>query len=193
MIELILQASAQHASVLRTMARERQGIEVVSIGLPDLYRRVDVDALVLGDHLAVEYFLAQRPRSLGWVVVDIATDMRVLIYEATITQANLPGARLPVAAAWIIVIPLFAPPCLAGDGDPAAVQIAEQGRTSISFEEAEYPLFLNALEVMERHNVAGKRPMIHRAAIMVDPVRMPSVLRAYDTYRERASNGAYQR
>ena len=193
MIELVLRTDAENEGILREMADDRPGIEVVGITLPDLYRRADVDTLVLGDHLACEYHMAQSPRTLGWVVVDSTSDIRRLVYAATITPANLPGAALRVAASWIVVIPLFAASNLAGEGEPAAVQMAERGRrASIPLEVVQYPLYLNAFEVMEQHNAAGKQPAIHRAAIMVDRVIIPSVLRAHDIYRERMSRGLYR-
>lgn len=191
MIELILQVDSSEAVHVRAIVGSHEGIEVAAMSLAELYQRPDVDALILGDHLAVEYFLAQPPRTVAEVILDGSNRTRVFVYEATITRANHPAASIHVAASWIVVFPLYAAPSAAAQGVDSAPELTTIRSRDVEMHIAEYPLILNALEVMARQNAAGITPRIHRAALMADVTRTPSVLRAYNIYRTRALAGAY--
>jgi hypothetical protein len=54
-----------------------------------------------------------------------------------------------------------------------------------------YPEFLNAFEVMERHNAMGATPPIQRVGVWARRLWLLGLLRAYEIYRERALAGAY--
>jgi hypothetical protein len=52
--------------------------------------------------------------------------------------------------------------------------------------------YLNAFEVMEKHNMTGAQPPIRRAALWaIDGAMVPGILRAYDTCCQRKLAGVY--
>jgi hypothetical protein len=195
MIELILQVmNAEDEQLVREAVGDRAGIEVAGPGTPALYERADLDALILGEHIAVEYFLARPPRMPGEVVVDMSTDSRMPVYEATISPANDPHAQLKAPASWVVVFPNLN---LSGIRKDAAAKSALSG--GLRTPQARAVLdrlwsvqLLNVLEIMEGHNSARTQPRIRRAAIQIDPTLMSGLLWAYDTYRERAMAGTYE-
>lgn len=174
MIDLVLRVPLQFIPVAREIVGECPGIELVDDTADELDRLTDIDALVLGDRMGVEYFLAKPPRTLVEIVVDPAADVRVKLYEATVSPANVPGAQLHTAASWIVIIGHKAGLTKGG------VKVKD---SSFALNDIERLLFRNALDVIERQNTTGAQPPIGRLALIVDDAYLPRVLRAYDEYR----------
>ncbi len=167
------------------------GILVTDPNTCHLQERDDVDTLLNEGRVAGEFYGGRFPRTLGWVVVDDEQHLRCLVYEATITAIDNEHAQQTAKAAWIVYLALGAPFKFAEGGDPEAVREAERGWDSLAGE-WDYPKFLNAFEVMARHNAAGVLSSINHVGIRVFQEWLPGLIRAYDTYRSRALAGAYQ-
>lgn len=192
MIEVVLELMrAGDESVVRKMVRDRGSFTVTGPDVPPLLDRKDIDTVLLEDWPAVEWFRGRPPRTLGWVTVDAFSASRVLLYEATITALDSKSVPQSAAVSWVMSMPHYAPARLADSGNPDAVREAELSYIAIPDEEADYPRFLNAFEVIERHNANGSAPPIHKVGIQAIIGWMPSLLHAYDTYESRALTGAY--
>lgn len=193
MVEIVLELMcAADEPVVREMVKEWEGFTVTGPDVPPLFDRTDIDTGLMEDWPAVEWYGGHPPRTLGWVVVDAVSGSRILLYEATVTALDWRSTPNLTAVSWVLSMPHYAPVELADGGNPDAVRQAAQGREAISDEKADYPRFLNAFEVMERHNTNGSAPPIHRVGIQAIIGWMPSLLHAYDTYRTRALAGAYE-
>ena len=193
MIELVLEIrDAADEMAIRDLVGRREGITLIGPGGQGLDEGFDVDTLLMEDWPAVDFYAGRPPRQLGWVVVDAKENIRCLVYEAAIAPVGSEyGRPITTHATWIVSLSHYASPTAASDRGPHAVHDAERGRQFIPGELADYPRFLNAFEVMERHNAAGKLPSIQRVGIWAIPGWMSGLLRAYEVYRERALAGAY--
>lgn len=189
MIELVLeiQDTAEEMAV-RSLVGRREGITLIGPGGQRLDERIDVDTLLVEDWPIV----GRR----GWVVVDEAANISVLLDGASIIPSDKARAS-GVAASWVVTLGYSSGyegdyRRLAHGMDPDAVRDAGRGENYIYENELHWlPEFLNAFEVMERHNATGAIPPIRCVGIAVRPLWLPGMLRAYDTYRERALTGAY--
>lgn len=163
LIELVLQVNDEaDLQIVRELIGSRTQVSVGEGDVQYLRKRHDVDAIILGEHLAVEYYLAKYPRLMSEVVIDRGANQRVHVREATISSGSNPKAQLHAAAAWIVVCP---DPC-------GAAQI------------------LNVFEVMEQHNATGIHTAIRRAGVLVDARMAKWYLAAYDIYWNRAQAGS---
>ncbi len=193
MIEVVLELMrAADEPVVRKMVKDRDAFTVTGPDVPPLLDRTDIDTILVEDWAAVEWYGGRPPRILGWVVVDAVSASRVLLYEATVTALDSEHAPHSTTVSWVMSMSHYAPVKLADRGNPDAVREAAQGREAIPDEEADYPRFLNAFEVMERHNGSGSVPPIQRVGIQAIIGWMPALLHAYDTYRARALAGEYE-
>jgi len=200
-IELTLAADAEERPALREAVGGRAGVAVADCDWWELQRRPGVDALVMEPWPAADFFGVGNSRDVGWVVVDAATDTRVLVYPSLVSRPH-PDLRGWATIAWIAVLPNFAMPELAGGGDPAAVEAAERGARFRAGREDGlwwFIRYLDVLEAMARLNAAGAQPPIRRAGVRADGAlgasswgQMAGLLAACAAYRERASAGAYR-
>jgi hypothetical protein len=199
MLELVLEieiGDAADEGAIRGLVGRRAGVELIGPDEPRLDERADVDTLLMEVGGASERYHGLPPRALGWVVVDETEHIRVLLEETTITAIEPALATVKTAASWIATLAqgsYFEGDFrrLASGADPEIVRDAERGENYIFDNHLYwYPEFLNAFEVMERHNVSGAPP-IHRVGIEARGLWIPGLLRAYQTYRERKLAGEY--
>lgn len=200
MLELVLEieiGDAAHEGAIRGLVGRRAGVELIGPDEPRLDERADVDTLLMEVGGASERYLGLPPHALGWVVVDEAERIRVLLEETTITAIDAAQALSKMTASWIATLAqgsYFEGDFrrLASGADSETMRDAERGENYIFDNHLYwYPEFLNAFEVMERHNVSGAPP-IHRVGIAARGLWIPGLLRAYQTYRERKLAGAYE-
>ncbi len=199
MIELVLEIrDAADETAIRELVGRRAGITLIGPGSQRLDDRIDVDTLVDEEESSGGGAWYRRQFSIprGWVVVNEADGIRVLLDEAFITAVD--KARAPdTAVFWIATLGESSGyegdySRLAAGMDPDAVRDAASGEYYIFEHKLHwYPEFLNAFEVLERHNATGAVPPIQRVGIWARLLWTPGLLRAYDTYRERALAGAY--
>lgn len=201
MIELVLEieiGDAADEAAIRGLVGRRAGVELIGPDEPHLDERADVDTLLMEVSPAVERYRGLPPRTLGWVVMDEAEQIRVLLEETTITAIDPEQAPVKAAASWIATLAqgsYFEGDFrrLASGADSETVQDAERGESYIFTNGLYwYPEFLNAFEVMERHNATGATPPVRRVGIAARGLWTPGLLRAYGTYRERKLAGAYE-
>lgn len=200
MLELVLEieiGDAADEGAIRGLVGRRAGVELIGPDEPRLDERADVDTLLMEVAGAVGQYHGLPPRALGWVVVDEAERIRVLLEETTITAIDAAQALSKMTALWIATLAqgsYFEGDFrrLASGADSETMRDAERGENYIFDNHLWwYPEFLNAFEVMERHNVSGAPP-IHRVGIEARGLWIPGLLRAYQTYRERKLAGAYE-
>ena len=201
MLELVLEieiGDAADEGAIRGLVGRRAGVELIGPEEPHLDERADVDTLLIEVGGASERYHGLPPRALGWVVVDEAQQIRVLLEETTITAIDPEQAHIKTAASWIATLAqgsYFEGDFrrLASGADQETMRDAERGENYI-FDNHLYwhPEFLNGFEVMERHNVSGATPPIRRVGIEARALWIPGLLRAYETYRERKLAGAYE-
>lgn len=190
MIELVLEIrnDADEAAI-RELVGRRDGITLIGPGGQRLNERFDMDTLLIEDSPVVR-------AGWGWVVVDEAAGIRVLLDGASITPSDKAHVS-DVAASWVVTLGYGLGyegdyRRLAEGMDVDAVRDAERGECYIYEHKLHwYPEFLNAFEVMERHNATGAVPPIQCVGMCMRPLWLPGLLRAYDTYRERTLAGAY--
>jgi hypothetical protein len=196
-IKLVLRVrDAADVQSVREAVGERVGIEVAGPDTPILDERTDVDTLAMEDWPAVERYVGRPPRTPGWVVLDITSGARVHVYEATVTKIGHQYLTRPPLATWIVAYSHFAPTKESAESHEAMVFTPGRAPRPITDEEAPYSTFLNTLEMMERHNISETETPIQRACIEVFhgwlSTWLPGLLRAYDTYWERALAGVYR-
>lgn len=200
MLELVLEieiGDAADEGAIRGLVGRRAGVELIGPDEPRLDERADVDTLLMEVGGASERYHGLPPHALGWVVVDEAERIRVLLEETTITAIDAAQALSKMTALWIATLAqgsYFEGDFrrLASGADSETMRDAERGENYIFDNHLYwYPEFLNAFEVMERHNVSGAPP-IHRVGIEARGLWIPGLLRAYQTYRERKLAGAYE-
>lgn len=200
MLELVLEieiGDAADEGAIRGLVGRRAGVELIGPDEPRLDERADVDTLLMEVGGASERYHGLPPHALGWVVVDEAERIRVLLEETTITAIDAAQALSKMTASWIATLAqgsYFEGDFrrLASGADSETMRDAERGENYIFDNHLYwYPEFLNAFEVMERHNVSGAPP-IHRVGIEARGLWIPGLLRAYQTYRERKLAGAYE-
>ncbi|HET9979855.1 MAG TPA: hypothetical protein VFQ32_05395 [Ktedonobacterales bacterium] len=200
MLELVLEieiGDAADEGAIRGLVGRRAGVELIGPDEPRLDERADVDTLLMEVGGASERYHGLPPHALGWVVVDEAERIRVLLEETTITAIDAAQALSKMTASWIATLAqgsYFEGDFrrLASGADSETMRDAERGENYIFDNHLDwYPEFLNAFEVMERHNVSGAPP-IHRVGIEARGLWIPGLLRAYQTYRERKLAGAYE-
>ncbi len=190
MIELVLEIrDAADETAIRELVGRREGITLIGPGGQCLDERFDVDTLLIEDVPVVE-------ASRGWVVVDEAANISVLLDGASIIPGDKARAS-DITASWVVTLGYSSGyegdyRRLAYGMDPDAIRDAERGECYIYEHKLHwYPEFLNAFEVMERHNATGAVPPIQCVGMWVRPLWLRGLLRAYDTYRERALAGVY--
>ena len=200
MLELVLAIEMDDAAdegAIRGLVGRRAGVELIGPQEPRLEERADVDTLLMEVAGATERYRGLWPHTLGWVVVDDAGPIRVLLEETVITAIDPARAPRQAEAAWIATLAIGSGfegdfRRLASGADPETVRDAERGENYIWDNHLYwYPEFLNAFEVMERHNAAGATPPIRRVGIEARGLWIPGLLRAYETYRERKLAGVY--
>lgn len=200
MLELVLEieiGDAADEGAIRGLVGRRAGVELIGPDEPRLDERADVNTLLMEVGGASERYHGLPPHALGWVVVDEAERIRVLLEETTITAIDAAQALSKMTASWIATLAqgsYFEGDFrrLASGADSETMRDAERGENYIFDNHLYwYPEFLNAFEVMERHNVSGAPP-IHRVGIEARGLWIPGLLRAYQTYRERKLAGAYE-
>jgi hypothetical protein len=201
MIELVLEiemSDAAHEGAIRGLVGRRAGVELIGPDEPRLEERADVDTLLVEVGSATGRYHGQWPHAGGWVVVEEAEHIRVLLEETTIAAIDPEQARIKTTAFWIATLAqgsYFEGDFrrLAAGFDQETVREAERGENYIFDNRLYwYPEFLSAFEVMERHNAAGAMPPTHRVGIAARGLWIPGLLRAYETYRERKLGGAYE-
>lgn len=200
MLELVLEieiGDAADEGAIRGLVGRRAGVELIGPEEARLDECADVDTLLMEVAGATERYRGQWPHTLGWVVVDDAQQIRVLLEETTITAIDPARAPIKTMAFWIATQAIGSGfegdfRRLASGADPETVRDAERGENYIFDNHLYwYPEFLNAFEVMEHHNAAGATPPIRRVGIEARGLWIPGLLRAYETYRERKLAGAY--
>jgi len=190
-IGLVLQTDVDGDPAVRAAAGDSPGIEVAGAGGPSIFERADLDALLLNEWMASEYFASPVPTVPAQVVVDEASGASVRLLQAVVSRNRDPRRQMDVPAPWIVTLASL-PAALSEEAKQGAGEAdAAPRHTHPTDEDKQYAIVLNALEVMERHNAASAEPKIRRAGLLVGPSWMPALLRAYDTYRERAEAGRY--
>lgn len=207
MLKLVVEIkdSAEEA-IIRELVAVRAGVTVIGPNEPRLEDRADVDTLVMEALSVADRYhgsTVQWPNVLGWVVVNEARQIRLLLKETTITAIDPEQAHIKTKASWIAALGLGAYfegdlPRFGPDTDPMSLweDDAERGESYIITNGLYwYPEFLNAFEVMERHNASGATPPIRRVGVAArnqwGELWILGLLRAYETYRERKLAGAY--
>src|SRR6185437_6263460 len=182
MLELVLEigiGDAADEGTIRGLVGRRAGVELIGPEEPRLDERADVDTLLMEVAGAVERYHGLPPSALGWVVVDEAQQIRVLLEETTITAIDPAHAPIKMMAFWIATLAIGSGfegdfRRLASGFDPETVRDAERGENYIFDNHLYwYPEFLNAFEVMERHNAAGATPPIRRVGIAARALWIP--------------------
>ena len=205
MLKLVVEVKdGAEEAIIRELVAARAGVTVIGPNEPHLEDRADVDTLLMEMPLVADRYHVQWPNVLRWVVVNEARQIRVLLQETPITAVDPEQAHVKMAASWIVTLaisycfegdlPRFGP-----DTDPMSLweDDAERGQSYIMINGLYwYPEFLNAFEVMERHNTSGATPPIRCVGIAArgqwGDLWIPGLLRAYETYRERKLAGAYE-
>lgn len=191
MIELVVDAINQvGARAMRVAIGNRRDVTVMAHREEDLLHDVPLDALVMDIAPASEIADVRVPRSLETVVTDIATDTRVLVYEAEIFPARRSNNLDPGGPSWIVVLAQIAGQVPMEVVDPAIREAVTRGEQFLNsadnLDAVHYVRYLNALEVIERHNASGNQAPICRVAFWaIDDSMISSLLRAYDEYRGR--------
>lgn len=158
--------------IVSKMSAAQGRIEVVH-ARPNFNSRRDLDALVLPRRIVAEDLGGTVARSPSEFIMDEASGKHVLILEAAIS-ARPPERVNDFGAPWVVA-------------ETALAQI-DPNRTE---DEACYAMILNELEVMERHNLMGYQPIIHRVGYSLGTYCREGLLSAYRAYSGRWLAGKY--